>query len=67
MFHTKGFRFITTRSNALDLVALSNEALSISIPHKKSIIETNTIRLALHRQTYYCNAISTCGVEEKRI
>ena len=52
MFHTKGFGSITTSSSALDLVALSNEALSISIPHKKSIIETNTIRLALHRQTW---------------
>ena len=52
MFHTKGFGSITTSSSALDLVALSNEALSISIPHKKSILETNTIRLALHRQTW---------------
>nr|YP_010293857.1 hypothetical protein RF2 [Scrotochloa urceolata]YP_010293874.1 hypothetical protein RF2 [Scrotochloa urceolata]ULQ67152.1 hypothetical protein RF2 [Scrotochloa urceolata]ULQ67169.1 hypothetical protein RF2 [Scrotochloa urceolata] len=52
MFHTKGFGSITTSSSALDLVALSNEALSISILHKKSIIETNTIRLALHRQTW---------------
>ena len=52
MFHTKGFGSITTSSSALDLVALSNEALSISIPHKKSIIEKNTIRLALHRQTW---------------
>nr|YP_010231443.1 hypothetical protein RF2 [Enneapogon desvauxii]YP_010231462.1 hypothetical protein RF2 [Enneapogon desvauxii]QSX26486.1 hypothetical protein RF2 [Enneapogon desvauxii]QSX26505.1 hypothetical protein RF2 [Enneapogon desvauxii]UYL23995.1 hypothetical protein RF2 [Enneapogon desvauxii]UYL24014.1 hypothetical protein RF2 [Enneapogon desvauxii] len=51
MFHTKGFGSITTSSSALDLVALSNEALSISMEHKKSIIETNTIRLALHRQT----------------
>lgn len=31
MFHTKGFGSITTSSSALDLVALSNEALSISI------------------------------------
>lgn len=52
MFHTKGFGSITTSSSALDLVALSNEALSISIPHNKSIIEKNTIRLALHRQTW---------------
>lgn len=52
MFHTKGFGSITTSSSALDLVALSNEALSISIPHKKSILEKNTIRLALHRQTW---------------
>uniref|UniRef100_A0A3B6QFC0 Ycf2 n=1 Tax=Triticum aestivum TaxID=4565 RepID=A0A3B6QFC0_WHEAT len=51
MFHTKGFGSITTSSSALDLVALSNEALSISI-HKKSILEKNTIRLALHRQTW---------------
>jgi hypothetical protein len=43
MFHTKGFESITMSSSALDLVALSNEALSISIPHKKSIIENNTI------------------------
>lgn len=56
MFHTKGFGSITTSSSALDLVALSNEALSISIPHKKSIIETNTIRLALHRQTWSLRA-----------
>ncbi|KAK3022410.1 hypothetical protein RJ639_045181, partial [Escallonia herrerae] len=39
-------------SNARDLVALTNEALSISIIHKKSIIDTNTIRSALHRQTW---------------
>lgn len=52
MFHTKGFGSIITSSSALNLVALSNEALSISIPHKKSIIEKNTIRLALHRQTW---------------
>jgi hypothetical protein len=32
MFHTKGFGSITMSSSALDLVALSNEALSISIP-----------------------------------
>ncbi|TYI60751.1 hypothetical protein E1A91_D10G125400v1, partial [Gossypium mustelinum] len=32
-----------------DLVALTNEALSISIAQKKSIIDTNTIRSALHR------------------
>ncbi|KAL4196643.1 hypothetical protein AMTRI_Chr04g247250 [Amborella trichopoda] len=31
-------------SNARDLVALTNEALSISITQKKSIIDTNTIR-----------------------
>uniref|UniRef100_A0A8S0YB53 Ycf2 N-terminal domain-containing protein n=1 Tax=Spirodela intermedia TaxID=51605 RepID=A0A8S0YB53_SPIIN len=35
-----------------NLVALINEALSISITQKKSIIETNTIRSALHRQTW---------------
>ncbi|MBA0871536.1 hypothetical protein Goshw_027202 [Gossypium schwendimanii] len=49
MFHTNGFRSITVGSNAQDLVALTNEALSISIAQKKSIIDTNTIRYALHR------------------
>nr|AEZ48737.1 hypothetical chloroplast RF2 [Molineria capitulata] len=52
MFHTNGFGSITMGSNARDLVAFINEALSISITQKKSIIETNTIRLALHRQTW---------------
>ncbi|KAF3784841.1 ycf2-A Protein [Nymphaea thermarum] len=42
MSHTNGFRSITMGSNARDLVALTNEVLSIN---------TNTIRSALHRQT----------------
>nr|YP_010209590.1 Ycf2 [Impatiens davidii]YP_010209608.1 Ycf2 [Impatiens davidii]UBA17532.1 Ycf2 [Impatiens davidii]UBA17550.1 Ycf2 [Impatiens davidii] len=52
MFHTNGFGSITMGSNARDLVALTNEALSISITQKKSILDTNTIRSALHRQTW---------------
>nr|YP_010723671.1 Ycf2 protein [Bolbostemma paniculatum]YP_010723688.1 Ycf2 protein [Bolbostemma paniculatum]WDW27041.1 Ycf2 protein [Bolbostemma paniculatum]WDW27058.1 Ycf2 protein [Bolbostemma paniculatum] len=52
MFHTNGFGSITMGSNVRDLVALTNEALSISITHKKSIIDTNIIRSALHRQTW---------------
>nr|YP_010275770.1 Ycf2 [Horsfieldia amygdalina]YP_010275787.1 Ycf2 [Horsfieldia amygdalina]QEU52831.1 Ycf2 [Horsfieldia amygdalina]QEU52891.1 Ycf2 [Horsfieldia amygdalina]UJX85891.1 Ycf2 [Horsfieldia amygdalina]UJX85892.1 Ycf2 [Horsfieldia amygdalina]UJX86472.1 Ycf2 [Horsfieldia amygdalina] len=52
MFHTNGFGSITMGSNARDLVALTNEALSISITQKKSIIDINTIRSALHRQTW---------------
>nr|YP_009546779.1 hypothetical chloroplast RF 21 [Anigozanthos flavidus]AYP35519.1 hypothetical chloroplast RF 21 [Anigozanthos flavidus] len=52
MFHTNRFGSITMGSNARDLVTLINEALSISITQKKSIIETNTIRSALHRQTW---------------
>ncbi|KAL5734276.1 hypothetical protein ACOSP7_032137 [Xanthoceras sorbifolium] len=52
MFHTNGFGSITMGSNARDLVALTNEALSISITQKKSIMDTNTIRSALHRQTW---------------
>nr|AKT74001.1 hypothetical chloroplast RF21 [Corsia cf. boridiensis SPL470-2] len=54
MFHTNAFWPISmgSNSNARDLVALINEALSISITQKKSIIETNTILLALHRQTW---------------
>jgi len=39
-------------SNARDLAALINEALSISVTQNKSIIKTNTIRLALHRLTW---------------
>ncbi|KAF8652067.1 hypothetical protein HU200_063012 [Digitaria exilis] len=66
MFHTKGFGSITASSSALDLVALSNEALSISIPHKKSIIETNTIRLALHRQTWGLRAKILQNRQRKR-
>nr|ATL60156.1 Ycf2 [Sipanea sp. Rova et al. 1981] len=53
MFHTNGFGSITMGFNARDLVALTNEALSISITQKKSIIDTNTIRSALYRQTWY--------------
>nr|YP_010575694.1 Ycf2 protein [Xylanche himalaica]YP_010575702.1 Ycf2 protein [Xylanche himalaica]UZN42927.1 Ycf2 protein [Xylanche himalaica]UZN42935.1 Ycf2 protein [Xylanche himalaica] len=52
MFHTNGFGSITMGSNARDLVALTNEALSISITQNKSILDTNTIRSALHRQTW---------------
>nr|YP_009757563.1 Ycf2 [Carya sinensis]YP_009757582.1 Ycf2 [Carya sinensis]QIM59533.1 Ycf2 [Carya sinensis]QIM59534.1 Ycf2 [Carya sinensis] len=52
MFHTNGFGSITMGSNVRDLVALTNEALSISITQKKFIIDTNIIRSALHRQTW---------------
>nr|AYC21317.1 hypothetical protein RF2 [Aphyllon fasciculatum]AYC21327.1 hypothetical protein RF2 [Aphyllon fasciculatum] len=52
MFHTNGLGSITMGSNARDLVALTNEALSISITQKKSILDTNTIRSALHRKTW---------------
>ncbi|MBA0814579.1 hypothetical protein Gohar_020398 [Gossypium harknessii] len=52
MFHTNGFGSIIVGSNVRDLVALTNEALSINITQKKSIIDTNTIRAALHRQTW---------------
>nr|YP_009000138.1 hypothetical chloroplast RF21 [Silene chalcedonica]YP_009000155.1 hypothetical chloroplast RF21 [Silene chalcedonica]AGZ18129.1 hypothetical chloroplast RF21 [Silene chalcedonica]AGZ18146.1 hypothetical chloroplast RF21 [Silene chalcedonica] len=49
MLHTNGFAM---GSNVRDLAALNNEVLSISITQKKSIIDTNTIRSALHRQTW---------------
>ena len=54
MFHTNanGFGTITMGSNVRDLVALTNEALSISITQKKLIIDTNIIRFALHRKTW---------------
>nr|USG53036.1 hypothetical protein RF2 [Laportea bulbifera]USG53054.1 hypothetical protein RF2 [Laportea bulbifera] len=52
MFHTNRFGAITMGSNVRDLASLTNEALSISITQKKSIIDTNLIRSALHRQTW---------------
>nr|WEY30519.1 Ycf2 protein [Cuscuta gronovii] len=52
MFHTNEFGSITMGPNARDIVALTNEVLSISIIQNKSIIDTNTIRSALHRQTW---------------
>nr|YP_009656480.1 hypothetical chloroplast RF2 [Medicago suffruticosa]QCO73246.1 hypothetical chloroplast RF2 [Medicago suffruticosa] len=52
MVDTNGCGSITLGSNVRDLVALTNEALSISIIQKKSIIDTNIIRSALHRQTW---------------
>ncbi|KAG5585864.1 hypothetical protein H5410_046298 [Solanum commersonii] len=61
MFHTNGFGSITMGSNARDLVTLTNEVLSISITQKKSIIDTNTIRSALHRQTWDLRSQLFCG------
>nr|YP_009339919.1 hypothetical chloroplast RF2 [Lobelia jasionoides]YP_009339942.1 hypothetical chloroplast RF2 [Lobelia jasionoides]APQ39401.1 hypothetical chloroplast RF2 [Lobelia jasionoides]APQ39426.1 hypothetical chloroplast RF2 [Lobelia jasionoides] len=51
-FQANGFAAITMGSNAQDLIALTNEALSISISRGKSIIDENTIRFARHRQTW---------------
>ncbi|KAL6558341.1 Protein Ycf2 [Orobanche minor] len=50
MFHTNGFG--SMGYNARELGAFTNEALSISITQKKSIIDTNTQISALHRQTW---------------
>nr|QPF16914.1 Ycf2 protein [Onobrychis viciifolia] len=52
IFHTNGLGSITMGSNVRDLVALTNEALSISIIQKKSILDTTIIRSALHKQTW---------------
>nr|YP_009166648.1 photosystem I assembly protein Ycf2 [Epipremnum aureum]YP_009166669.1 photosystem I assembly protein Ycf2 [Epipremnum aureum]ALB38626.1 photosystem I assembly protein Ycf2 [Epipremnum aureum]ALB38647.1 photosystem I assembly protein Ycf2 [Epipremnum aureum] len=52
----KGFESMPVSSSAQDLVALTNEAISISMAQRKSIIETDTIRLALHRQTHVLRA-----------
>ncbi|KAJ8429317.1 hypothetical protein Cgig2_025073 [Carnegiea gigantea] len=66
MFQTNGFGSITMSSNVRDLIALTNEALSISITRKKSIIDANTIRLALHRQTWVAQDLwSPPGPDEK--
>ncbi|XP_057532975.1 protein Ycf2-like [Amaranthus tricolor] len=66
MFHTNGFGSITIGSNVRDLVALINEALSISITQKKSILDTNTIRSALHRQTWDLRSLVR-SVQDHRI
>nr|YP_009141474.1 hypothetical chloroplast RF21 [Lathyrus tingitanus]AIL56000.1 hypothetical chloroplast RF21 [Lathyrus tingitanus] len=52
IFNTNRLGSITLGSNVPDLVALTNEALSISIIQKKSIIDSNILRSALHRQTW---------------
>ncbi|XLS75353.1 hypothetical protein HN51_032218 [Arachis hypogaea] len=46
IFHTNRLEYIiiTMASNVRDLVAITNEALSISIIQKQSIIDTNIIR-----------------------
>uniref|UniRef100_A0A7N0TAG1 Ycf2 n=1 Tax=Kalanchoe fedtschenkoi TaxID=63787 RepID=A0A7N0TAG1_KALFE len=54
------FWSITMSSNARDLVALTNEALAISITKNKSIIDTNTIRSALHTQTWDLRSQDCC-------
>ncbi|KAL6507189.1 Protein Ycf2 [Orobanche hederae] len=50
MFHTNGFG--SMGYNARELGAFTNEDLSISITQKKSILDTNTLRSALYRQTW---------------
>nr|YP_009435179.1 hypothetical chloroplast RF2 [Lobelia linearis]YP_009435202.1 hypothetical chloroplast RF2 [Lobelia linearis]ATG25180.1 hypothetical chloroplast RF2 [Lobelia linearis]ATG25205.1 hypothetical chloroplast RF2 [Lobelia linearis] len=57
-FQAKGFSAITMGSNAQDIEALTNEALSICISQGKSIIDENTIRFARHRQTWELRAHS---------
>nr|QWZ47218.1 hypothetical chloroplast RF2 [Cyclocodon parviflorus]QWZ47243.1 hypothetical chloroplast RF2 [Cyclocodon parviflorus] len=52
IFHTNVLESITMGSTAQEVVALTNEALSISLSQGKSIIDDNTIRSALHRQTW---------------
>nr|AIN75537.1 hypothetical chloroplast RF21 [Campanula americana] len=47
-----GFESLTLGSTAEDLAALTNEALLISLSQGKSIIDSNTMRHALHRQTW---------------
>nr|YP_010006737.1 Ycf2 [Passiflora cerradensis]YP_010006753.1 Ycf2 [Passiflora cerradensis]QNR05504.1 Ycf2 [Passiflora cerradensis]QNR05520.1 Ycf2 [Passiflora cerradensis] len=52
MFHTNGSWSIPMGSNVRNLVALTNEALSISIAQRKSIVDNNIMKLAFHRQTW---------------
>nr|YP_010392347.1 NADH dehydrogenase subunit 2 [Campanula pallida]UPX07956.1 NADH dehydrogenase subunit 2 [Campanula pallida] len=46
------FESLTLGSNAQDLAALTEEALSISLSQGKFIIDSNTIRHAVHRQNW---------------
>ncbi|KAI3668792.1 hypothetical protein L1987_88191 [Smallanthus sonchifolius] len=45
-----------------EISTLTNEALSISITQKKSIIDTNTIRSALHRQIWDLRSQLFCRI-----
>nr|YP_009758329.1 hypothetical chloroplast RF21 [Vavilovia formosa]QIN90136.1 hypothetical chloroplast RF21 [Vavilovia formosa] len=56
IFNTNRLGSITLGSNVPNLVALTNEALSICIIKSKSIIDTNIMRSALHRQTWHFRA-----------
>nr|ATG24912.1 hypothetical chloroplast RF2 [Lobelia heterophylla subsp. heterophylla]ATG24931.1 hypothetical chloroplast RF2 [Lobelia heterophylla subsp. heterophylla] len=52
IFQAKGVEAIRMGFNAADLVSLTNEVLSISLVRGKSIIDSDTIRYARHRQTW---------------
>nr|QBC71787.1 hypothetical protein RF2 [Drosera indica]QBC71788.1 hypothetical protein RF2 [Drosera indica] len=52
MFYTNEFWPIDVGYNSANFVALTNEALSISITQNKSILDTNTIRFACHRKNW---------------
>nr|YP_009435267.1 hypothetical chloroplast RF2 [Lobelia malowensis]YP_009435290.1 hypothetical chloroplast RF2 [Lobelia malowensis]ATG25268.1 hypothetical chloroplast RF2 [Lobelia malowensis]ATG25293.1 hypothetical chloroplast RF2 [Lobelia malowensis] len=52
IFQAKGVEAIRMGFNAQDLVSLTDEVLSISLASGKSIIDSNTIRYARHRQTW---------------
>nr|WDS80565.1 Ycf2 protein [Lantana camara]WDS80566.1 hypothetical chloroplast RF21 [Lantana camara] len=56
MFDTNGSESITLCPHPRELAALTNGALSISISQGKSIIDPDTIRFALHRQTWELRA-----------
>nr|ULF03459.1 Ycf2 protein [Cathaya argyrophylla]ULF47463.1 Ycf2 protein [Cathaya argyrophylla]ULF47559.1 Ycf2 protein [Cathaya argyrophylla] len=48
----------TMGSDPRDLAALANEAFLISITRNKSVIDTNTIRSALYRQTFHLKSMN---------
>nr|YP_009340617.1 Ycf2 protein [Wimmerella hederacea]YP_009340639.1 Ycf2 protein [Wimmerella hederacea]APQ40189.1 hypothetical chloroplast RF2 [Wimmerella hederacea]APQ40213.1 hypothetical chloroplast RF2 [Wimmerella hederacea] len=66
-FQANGFAAITMGSNVQDLIGLTNEALSISISHGKSILDENTIRFARHRQTWDLRAHDAIPVSNSRL
>nr|YP_010392510.1 hypothetical protein RF2 [Canarina eminii]YP_010392533.1 hypothetical protein RF2 [Canarina eminii]UPX08119.1 hypothetical protein RF2 [Canarina eminii]UPX08142.1 hypothetical protein RF2 [Canarina eminii] len=52
IFHTNELESITMGSTAGEVVALTNQVLALSLAQGKSIIDDNTIRSALHKQTW---------------
>nr|YP_009434996.1 hypothetical chloroplast RF2 [Lobelia holstii]YP_009435021.1 hypothetical chloroplast RF2 [Lobelia holstii]ATG24997.1 hypothetical chloroplast RF2 [Lobelia holstii]ATG25024.1 hypothetical chloroplast RF2 [Lobelia holstii] len=67
IFQAKGVEAIRMGFNAQDLVSLTDEVLSISLASGKSIIDSNTIRYARHRQTWDFRGLVTRTTNSRMI